>query len=75
MIVVNGRAIDEYFGRETLRSLVKQPLDAANATTRYDIAASGRADRPAGRRAVARHRPRTLRTRRRTRPTLKKVGF
>jgi len=58
LIVVNGRAIDEYFGRETLRSLVKQPLDAANATTRYDIAASvkgGGPDRP-GRRAAARHR-------------------
>ncbi len=55
LIVVNGRAIDEYFGRETLRTLVKQPLDAANATTRYDIAASVKGGGPTGQAGALRH--------------------
>ena len=55
LIVVNGRAIDEYFGRETLRMLVRQPLDAANSTTRYDIAASVKGGGPSGQAGALRH--------------------
>jgi small subunit ribosomal protein S9 len=36
-IVVNGRPLDEYFGRETARMIVRQPLDAVNMTTDFDI--------------------------------------
>jgi len=54
-IQVNGRAIEEYFGREVLRTLVKQPLDLVNASTRYDVAASVRGGGPTGQAGALRH--------------------
>ena len=54
-IVVNGKAIDEYFGREVLRTLVKQPLDLVNQTTRWDVAASVRGGGPSGQAGALRH--------------------
>jgi small subunit ribosomal protein S9 len=36
-IVVNGRPLDEYFGRETARMIVRQPLDKAEMTDRFDF--------------------------------------
>jgi small subunit ribosomal protein S9 len=54
-ILVNERVLDEYFGRESLRTLVKQPLDVVNATTRYDVAASVRGGGPTGQAGALRH--------------------
>ena len=36
-IVVNKRALEDYFGPETLKIIVKQPLALTNALARYDI--------------------------------------
>lgn len=36
-IVVNGRSLDEYFGRETARMVVRQPLEVANVLDSVDI--------------------------------------
>jgi len=36
-ISVNSRPLDEYFGRETARMIVRQPLEVANAEGRFDI--------------------------------------
>lgn len=36
-IVVNGKPLDEYFGRETSRMVVRQPLELLNATDKYDL--------------------------------------
>jgi small subunit ribosomal protein S9 len=36
-IVVNGRELDEYFGLETLKLIVKQPLAATETEGTYDI--------------------------------------
>jgi len=36
-IVVNGRPLDEYFGRETARMVVRQPLKTADAMDKLDI--------------------------------------
>jgi len=36
-IVVNRRSIDEYFGLETLKVIVRQPLEAVNAVDKYDV--------------------------------------
>ncbi len=36
-IVVNGRPLDEYFGRETARMIVRQPLQLVNLTEKFDI--------------------------------------
>jgi small subunit ribosomal protein S9 len=39
-IVINDRTLDEYFGRETARMIVRQPLEATNMVGRFDIAVS-----------------------------------
>jgi len=36
-IVVNRRPLDEYFGRETARMIVRQPLETTETTDRFDI--------------------------------------
>jgi small subunit ribosomal protein S9 len=36
-IVINGRPIDEFFGRETARMIVRQPLSLADAENQFDI--------------------------------------
>ncbi len=36
-ITVNNRPLDEYFGRETGRMIVRQPLETAQMTERFDI--------------------------------------
>jgi small subunit ribosomal protein S9 len=54
-ILVNGRTIEEYFGREVLRTLVKQPLDLVNQTTRWDVAASVHGGGPSGQAGALRH--------------------
>jgi len=39
-INVNGRSLDEYFGRETARMLVRQALEAVDMVERIDINAT-----------------------------------
>ena len=36
-ITINKRPIDEYFGLETLKVIVRQPLEAINAAGKYDV--------------------------------------
>jgi small subunit ribosomal protein S9 len=36
-IRVNGRRLDEYFGRETSRMVVRQPLELVDAASRFDV--------------------------------------
>ncbi len=36
-IIINGRTLDEYFGRETARMVVYQPLEAINAVDQFDF--------------------------------------
>jgi small subunit ribosomal protein S9 len=36
-ITVNRRPLDEFFGRETGRMIVRQPLEAVELTDRFDI--------------------------------------
>ncbi|MPV86674.1 30S ribosomal protein S9 [Ostreibacterium oceani] len=36
-IIVNQKPLDEYFGRETSRMVVRQPLDAVNGLDSFDI--------------------------------------
>jgi|TARA_B100000959_G_scaffold212782_1_gene223764 small subunit ribosomal protein S9 len=39
-IMVNKRALDQYFGRETARMVVRQPLNTAELTDKLDITIS-----------------------------------
>jgi small subunit ribosomal protein S9 len=36
-ITVNDRSLEEFFGRETGRMIVRQPLEAVQLTSRFDI--------------------------------------
>lgn len=36
-IVVNKRSLDKYFGRETARMVVRQPLEAVDMLDKFDI--------------------------------------
>ena len=36
-IVVNGRTLDEFFGRQTARMIVRQPLELTQMTDRFDV--------------------------------------
>lgn len=36
-ITVNGRPLDEYFGRETARMVVRQPLELTETTDKLDV--------------------------------------
>ena len=36
-IVINGRAIDEFFGRETSRMIVRQPLELTQTSEQFDV--------------------------------------
>ena len=39
-IVVNGRPLDEFFGRETARMIVRQPLELTQMTEKFDVLAT-----------------------------------
>ncbi|HZH05801.1 MAG TPA: 30S ribosomal protein S9, partial [Lautropia sp.] len=39
-ISVNGRPLDEFFGRETARMIVRQPLELTKNTESFDITAT-----------------------------------
>lgn len=36
-LTVNGKPLDEYFGRETARMVVRQPLDVSQMGSRIDV--------------------------------------
>jgi small subunit ribosomal protein S9 len=36
-ITINKRSLDEYFGLETLKVVVRQPLTATNTTDKFDV--------------------------------------
>ena len=39
-ITINGKDIDEFFGLETLKFIVRQPLTVTNTTDKYDVICS-----------------------------------
>ena len=39
-IVVNGKPLDQFFGRETSRMIVRQPLELTDNAARFDVMAT-----------------------------------
>jgi len=76
-IQVNGKPMDEYFTRETLRLLIRQPLETVNSVTRFDIVANVDGGGPAGQAGALRHGiSRAIeKFDTTTRPSLKRGGF
>ena len=76
-ILVNTRPVDEYFGRETSRMVVRQPLEAIGMVDRVDINVKVRGGGPNGQAGAIRHGiTRALMAYDETyRPTLRRAGY
>ena len=76
-ITINGKDIDEFFGLETLKVLVRQPLTVTNTTDKYDVICSVQGGGFTGQAGAIRHGiARALNAANiEYRPTLKSNGF
>ena len=54
-ITINGRDIDEYFGLETLKMVVRQPLEATGTIGKVDIVATVTGGGVSGQAGALRH--------------------
>ncbi|AGM40455.1 30S ribosomal protein S9 [Spiribacter salinus M19-40] len=54
-IVVNGKPLDEYFGRETARMVVRQPLELTETVNKVDIKVSVEGGGSSGQAGAIRH--------------------
>lgn len=54
-ITINKRTLDQYFGRETSRMLVRQPLETVALTDRFDIEITVRGGGISGQAGAIRH--------------------
>jgi len=76
-IVINKRDIDEYFGLETLKLIVRQPLVATETLDKYDVLVNVHGGGTTGQAGAIRHgiSRALLKADNDFRPTLKKAGF
>ena len=76
-IVVNKRPLDEYFGRETARMIVRQPLELVELTDKFDLQITVKGGGGFGQAGAIRHGiTRALLEYDETlRPSLRKAGF
>jgi len=54
-ITINGRPLDVYFGRETARMIVRQPLEKVSMATDFDINATVKGGGISGQAGAIRH--------------------
>ncbi len=54
-ITINSRAIDEYFGRETARMVVRQPLEEVEMMDRLDVTVTVKGGGTTGQAGAIRH--------------------
>jgi len=54
-ITVNGRSLDEYFGRETARMIVNQPLQIVDVMGKFDIYVTVKGGGNSGQAGAVRH--------------------
>ena len=76
-ITINGRDVEEYFGLETLRMVVRQPLNATETLGKVDIIATVEGGGVSGQAGALRHgiSRALLLVNPDFRPILKKAGF
>ena len=76
-ITINGRDIDDYFGLETLKLIVRQPLVATEQVGKVDIVATVKGGGVSGQAGALRHgiSRALLLASDDNRPVLKKAGF
>lgn len=54
-IVINQKSLDEYFGRETARMIVRQPLAAIEMEGKFDVFVNVAGGGPSGQAGAIRH--------------------
>ncbi len=54
-ITINGKDIDEFFGLETLKVIVRQPLTVTNTLAKYDVIATVKGGGFTGQAGAIRH--------------------
>ncbi len=54
-ITVNGRPLDQYFGRETARMIVRQPLELVEMADRFDVKVTVKGGGISGQAGAIRH--------------------
>ena len=76
-IMINKRDIDEYFGLETLKVIVRQPLNATDTLDKFDVLVNVRGGGFTGQAGAIRHgiSRALLQADAEYRPTLKAAGY
>lgn len=76
-ITVNNRTLDVYFGRETARMIVRQPLETAQLMERFDISVTVNGGGSSGQAGAIRHgiTRALMKYDEALRPPLRKAGF
>ena len=76
-ITINKRDIDDYFGLETLKVIVRQPLAALEAVGKYDVKVTVKGGGYTGQAGAVRHgiARALVQADAENRPVLKKAGF
>ncbi len=54
-ITVNNKPVDSYFPRETLRMIIRQPIELVGATGKHDITVKVEGGGPTGQAGAVRH--------------------
>ena len=54
-IIINGKALDEYFGRQTSRMVVRQPLQLVEMAEKFDIVITVEGGGASGQAGAIRH--------------------
>ena len=74
---MNKRSLDEYFGYETLKTIVRQPLEALNSADKYDVIVTVKGGGFTGQAGAIRHgiARALVQADAEHRPTLKKAGY
>jgi small subunit ribosomal protein S9 len=76
-IIINGRDLDHYFGLETLKWIVRQPLSVTETADKFDVIAKVHGGGTTGQAGAIRHgiARALLRAEESYRPVLKRAGF
>ena len=76
-ITVNDRPLDKFFGRQTARMIVRQPLELLDLTEKFDISATVSGGGTTGQAGAIRHglTRALLQYDEAMRPALRKAGF
>jgi len=76
-IIVNDKAYEKYFSRDTLRSIVRQPFELTNTVAKFNVSANVVGGGESGQAGAVRHgiARALIETDVALRPTLKKAGL